>query len=115
MVPLLIDENIDGDVVSGVRRRYPQLDIVRVQEVGLRTAGDPVLLEWAAKHGRVIVSKDRQTLIGLALDWVSAGLPMPGLLVLKERASIGQMIESVLIAGLCSTPGEWDNLVQYLP
>jgi len=45
------DENFDRDIVRGLLRRSPDLDIVRVQEVGLRTASDPVILEWAAQDG----------------------------------------------------------------
>jgi predicted nuclease of predicted toxin-antitoxin system len=39
------------------------LDLVRVQEVGLRTADDPDILEWAAAQGRVLVTRDRDTMI----------------------------------------------------
>src|SRR2546421_11960978 len=101
MIRLLIDENIAGAVVRGVRSRLADLDLVRVQDVGLRTATDEVILEWAAAEGRVIVSRDRHTLIGLAYDRVKAGRPMPGVLMLKEGIPIGQAVEAILIAVLC--------------
>jgi len=35
MLRLLIDENVHGDIVDGLRRRQPAVDLVRVQDVGL--------------------------------------------------------------------------------
>jgi hypothetical protein len=50
MLLLLADENFNNDIVRGLLRKKPELDIVRVQDVGLRGAEDPVVLEWAANE-----------------------------------------------------------------
>ena len=42
---LLSDENVPGHLIRGLRRRQPDLDLVRVQEVGLDGVDDPVILE----------------------------------------------------------------------
>jgi hypothetical protein len=48
----LIDEDFDNDILRGVLRRRPTVDIVRVQDVGLSGAADPAVLEWPlAKAG----------------------------------------------------------------
>lgn len=52
---LATDADFDNDILRGLLRRNPALDIVRVQDVGLRTADDPTILEWAAFEGRVII------------------------------------------------------------
>ena len=36
---LLADENFNGDIVRGVLLRHPDLDLVRVQDVGLGRCG----------------------------------------------------------------------------
>lgn len=41
MLRLLADENFSGDTLRGLFRRQPDLDIVRVQDVGLSGADDP--------------------------------------------------------------------------
>lgn len=115
MVRLLIDENIAKAVVRGALSRQPDLDVVRVQDVGLRTTADEAILEWAASEGRVVVSRDRNTLIGSAYARVIAGQPMPGVLMLTEGISIGQAVEALLIAALCSTPEDWQDQVRHLP
>lgn len=51
MLLLVSDENFNNDIVRGLLRRKPDLDIVRVQDVGLRGADDAIILEWAAQEG----------------------------------------------------------------
>lgn len=52
MLLLAADENFNNDIIRGLLRRKPDLDIVRVQDVGLSGADDPTVLEWAAQEGR---------------------------------------------------------------
>ena len=56
MLRFAADENFNNDIVRGLRRRKPELDIVRVQEAGLSGAVDPDVLEWAAREGRVLLT-----------------------------------------------------------
>ena len=53
-----MDEHIDPAITKGLLRLYPELDVVTVQEAGLGTELDDVLLAWAAQEGRVMVSRD---------------------------------------------------------
>ena len=54
MLSLAADENLNSDLVRGLLRRRSDVDIVRVQDAGLSGASDPVILEWAAREGRVL-------------------------------------------------------------
>jgi hypothetical protein len=53
MLNLLSDENFNGDIVRGLFLRQPQLNLLRVQDVGLQTIDDPTILAWAASNGRI--------------------------------------------------------------
>ncbi len=53
VVRLAADENFNADILRGLLRRKPDLDIVRVQDAGLSGADDPTVLEWAAREGQV--------------------------------------------------------------
>ena len=44
MLRLLSDENFDGKIIRGLFLRQPDLDLVRVQDVGLQELDD--LLFW---------------------------------------------------------------------
>jgi predicted nuclease of predicted toxin-antitoxin system len=62
MLRLAANENFNGDIVRGLLRRDPKLDVVRVQDVGLSGADDPSVLQWAADQGRIVVTHDISTL-----------------------------------------------------
>jgi len=55
---LLSDENFNGDIVRGLFLRQPQLNLLRVQDVGLQTIDDPTILAWAASNGRILLTHD---------------------------------------------------------
>jgi hypothetical protein len=48
----VIDEDFDNDILRGVHRCMPGLNVVRVQDIGLSGAKDPIILEWAATNQR---------------------------------------------------------------
>lgn len=45
MIRLLADENFNNNIVRADRVRAPDVDIVRVQDVGLSGADDPTVLD----------------------------------------------------------------------
>lgn len=115
MIRLLADENFRGAIIRGVRLRHPEIDVVTAQECRLSGVDDPSLLEWAAKEGRVLLTHDANTLIGFAYDRVNRSLPMPGVFEIVRKIPIGLAIDDVIILALCSTEGEWEGQVNFLP
>ena len=115
MLRLVSDENFNGDIVRGLLFRLPDLNLVRVQDVGLEQAIDPVVLAWAAQDNRIVVTHDRATLPHFAYERVVAGEPMPGLFVINDRLPVGQAIEEILLVATCSEASEWAGKVLYLP
>ena len=84
MLRLVTDENFNGDIVRGLLRRRPALDLVRVQDVGLVETPDADILEWAASQGRVLVSHDVSTVPPAAYRRVADGKPMPGVFIVPD-------------------------------
>lgn len=115
MLPLATDEDLDNNIVRGVVRRNPRVDIVRAQDAGLSGAEDPEVLEWAAKEGRILFTHDVSTMTRHAYDRVRAGLPMPGVFEVPQSLPVGRAIEEVLLVAELSIEGEWANQVRYLP
>ena len=115
MLHLLADENFNNDIVRGLLRKKPNLDIVRVQEVGLRGAEDPAILEWAANEGRVVLTHDAATMTYYAYERVRAGLSMPGVIEVADDLPLGQIIEDISLLAEYSNKGEWESQVIYLP
>ncbi len=115
MLRLAADENFNADIVRGIVRRLPDLDILRVQDVGLSGADDLAVLEWAANERRVVLTHDVSTLVGLALKRVSAGRPMPGVFAARSSGPVGSTIEDLVLLAECSVEGEWHGRVCFLP
>jgi len=115
MIRLASDENFNNDVIRGLRRRVSGIDVVRIQDVSLRGASDPVVLDWAAREGRTLLTHDASTLTSFAYARVAAGLPMPGVIQITRNVPISSAIDDILLLVECSSNGEWEGQVLYLP
>jgi hypothetical protein len=115
MLHLAADENFNHAILRGLRRRNPQVDAVRVQDAGLSGADDPTVLEWAAREGRVLVTHDSGTITHHAYDRVRARKTMSGVIVVALSASVGQVIEDLLLAIECTSEADWLDQVLYVP
>lgn len=115
MITLAFDENFNNDILRGILRRKPGLNIVLIQDAGLSGQSDPAILAWAAREGYVIVSHDVSTLTAHAYARINAGQPMPGLIEARADVSIAAAIEDLILIAECSKPGEWQGQVLYLP
>jgi hypothetical protein len=111
----LTDEDFDRDIVIGVLRRLPTLDVLRAQDVGLAGAADPQLLEWAAANGRIVLTHDVHTMIAHAKARLRAGQRLPGVLVVRQTLPIAVAIEELWTVAQCSTADEWENQIRFLP
>lgn len=62
----LADECFDNDIIRGLLRRSPDLDLIRAQDV-FEVAGrdDESLLAWAAKHERVVLTHDLASMVSV--------------------------------------------------
>jgi hypothetical protein len=112
---LATDENFNGDIVRGILRRMPHVDLVRVQDVGLSGADDATVLDWAAREARVLLTHDVSTITRYAYGRVRAGHVMPGVVEVSRTVPMGRAIEDILLLVECSLDGEWDDQIRYLP
>ncbi|WP_026103563.1 DUF5615 family PIN-like protein [Pseudanabaena sp. PCC 6802] len=112
---LLTDENFNGAILRGLMRRLPDLDIVRVQDVGLINASDPDILEWAASEGRILLTHDVATITMYAYERIDRGLPMPGVVEAIATAPIGKIVDDLELLVLCGKPEDYENQILFVP
>jgi hypothetical protein len=115
VIRLLADENFNNNIVRGVRLRDPDIDLVRVQDVGLSGANDPAVLEWAAEHQRILLTDDVCTITEFAYERVRTGKPMPGVFEVGRTVAVRSAIDDIVLLAACSEDGEWEGQVRYLP
>lgn len=115
MLLLVADENFNNDILRGLLRRDPSLDIVRIQDEGLTHAPDPDVLEWAAHESRVLLTHDRNTITKFAYQRVLEGMPMPGVIEVDRSVPMSVAIEDILLLAVSSDSGDWEGQIIYLP
>jgi hypothetical protein len=119
-VKYLLDADLPKALWAALRRHAPTVDVRRVQELGLRMASDEAILEFAARDGRIVVSRDKATMRGFASDRTKEGLSMPGLFLVRPGFAVGGSGIGVLarefefIVG-ASDAQEWEGVVQFVP
>lgn len=115
MIRFLTDEDFDGRIVRGLRRRMPELDLLRIQDAGLRTFHDRKILEYASQTGRVVISHDIRTMLQFALDRIAKGITMPGLILVPQDFAIRRAIDELELIAECMDAEQWNNQVKRLP
>jgi hypothetical protein len=114
-VRYLFDEDFNGRIVRGVRRRADNIDTVTVPEAGLRDADDLAVLEWAAAAGRVVVSHDHRTMRGYADERLIAEQAMAGLVLVRQDYPLGRAIDDLVLIGETTTAEELHGKILFLP
>src|SRR5438477_2248935 len=114
MLRLAADENFNNDIVRGLLRRNPELDLVRIQDLGLSGADDPSVLDWCGREGRILLTHDVRTLVRYASLRVAAGKPMPGVVEVGRRVPIAAAIDDILLIAECGNDDDLDGQVYFL-
>ncbi len=116
MLRLASDADVHGDILNGLHRRLPEIDLVRVQDALPEGTLDPEVLAWAAAENRVLITNDRNTMIGFARKRVAAGEPVPGLIATTNKQSEVAAIEDILLVAEYMPEEEIrGQVVVYLP
>jgi predicted nuclease of predicted toxin-antitoxin system len=116
MLRLASDADVHGEIIRGLRRRRPEIDLVRAQDALPEGTPDPEVLAWAAAENRILVTNDRNTIVGFAYRRVAAGEPVPGVIATSNEQSIGSAIDDILlIAEYMSEDEIRGQVVVFLP
>jgi len=113
---LASDADVHGDIVRGLRRRLPDIDLIRIQDALAEGASDLEVLAWTAAENRVLITNDRNTMVGFACQRVAAGESVPGLILTTNEQSIGMAVADILLVAEHMSEGEIrDQVVVFLP
>jgi predicted nuclease of predicted toxin-antitoxin system len=112
---LLFDEHIDRDILNGLIRKSVRAEIVLAVDMELQGKSDAELLEWAATHGYIVLSKDKSTMSNFAYTRMQEGLKMPGVILVTRELSIGETIENLMLLIECTTEDEFENRIYPIP
>jgi hypothetical protein len=100
MLRLASDFDVHGDIIRGLHRRLPEIHLVRAQDVLPDGTSDPEVLAWAAAENRILITNDRNTMVGFAYQRVKqdsrylASSPRPTSSPLAKRSTTSCSLRS---------------------
>ncbi|MGI8670765.1 MAG: DUF5615 family PIN-like protein [Aridibacter sp.] len=111
----LSDEDFNNHIVRGLLRHFPNLDLVRVQDVGLMEKHDTEILDWATEENRFVLTHDFATMINFAYKRLDEGLDLSGMIAVPQNLPIGIAIDEISILIEYGLENEWNNQVIFIP
>lgn len=108
------DADLNEDIINGVRRREPTIDFRTASEASLQGLHDTIVLELAARTGRILVSHDRKTMpryFGRLIETTMS----PGLFIVSQKADPLIAVEELILIWAASDAEEWVNRVCVVP
>ena len=76
---------------------------------------DPEVLEYAARHGLILVSHDLNTMPAHATQRIATRQALTGLLMVRQTLPLSTAIEQLLLIWSASDAEEWKGLITFLP
>lgn len=115
MIRFLLDENFNGKIARGLRARRADVDMIRIQDTELYGKDDSAVLEWAAREGRILLTHDIATMTKYANERLSQGLPLAGVIFVRDTLPVAKVIDDLLAILGASDASDWENRTDYLP
>jgi predicted nuclease of predicted toxin-antitoxin system len=117
----VLDEHLRGPLWRAILAHnssgvYP-LDVIRVGDsIDLPLGSqDPEILIWAERERRIIVTHDSDTMPKHFADHLSAGRNSPGIIMVRPRATLSELVTFLRDAAYASEPEEWQDRIQFIP
>ena len=113
----LLDEHVPHAIQSQLLRLDAEIDIRAVGQPLAPPKGalDPDILAWIEKTGYILVTANRRTIPKDVRAYHAAGHHIPGVLLLRRGASLGQVIEQLYLLWIASDAEEYVDRLLYLP
>src|SRR5262245_27698883 len=108
------DYDLKRAIISGVKRRQPEIDFRNADDAELRGLNDEEVLAAAAREGRILVSHDRSTMPIHFEHFISAQ-ECPGLILIEQQLPVREAIEELLLIWEASEAEEWINRLEFIP
>ena len=115
MIRFLADACLRQAIVKGCLRREPSMDFLGANAAKLEGIDDSDVLALAARYGRVFVTSDLATMPGHFSDFLMKYGSSPGVFLVSQRTSIGEVIDALLLIWAASDAEDWANKILEVP
>jgi Domain of unknown function (DUF5615) len=97
------DADLRVSIVTGLRRRHPEVDFQSAQFAQLEGLEDRLVLQQAAAQGRMVVSHDFASMLTHFASFV-ARRDSPGLFLVSQRLPVRDAIDWLLLVWEAPSP-----------
>jgi hypothetical protein len=113
----LLDEHVPHAIQSQLLRLDAEIDVLAVGQPLAPPKGtsDPDILAWIERTGYILVTANRRTIPEHLRTHYAAGHRIPGILLLRRGASMGEIIEQLYLLWAASDAKEYVDKLLYLP
>jgi hypothetical protein len=112
----LLDENLSPQIKLALQRRYPQIDVLRVGDLGAPAFGtlDPAILQYLQITQRVLITDNRASMPVHLQDHAAAGGQHWGIFVVRKEGPLGSLIDELHLYWEASEAIEWIDQIEWL-
>ncbi len=119
-VQYLLDENLPPLYQEQLLRYQSDLTVLMIGELSAintpaKGALDPEILIWCESNNFILVTNNRTSMPVHLAEHLSQHRQVPGIFVLRPFASIGQIIDDLILIALAGEPQEYQNRITYIP
>ena len=116
-ISYLLDENMPHGVRDQLLYHEPALKVLCIGDESAPAIGtpDPVILEWIEQNGYILVTRNRKTMPIHLQEHLAKGRHVPGILLLRRRLPIGQLIEDLHLIFKSSALKDYQDHIDFLP
>jgi len=88
----LADHDLNEHLVTGVVRLHPEIEFVRVGDVGLADASDLDVLGYASRMSLCVVSHDVNTMTAAVAATIGSAGSFPGLFMVRQTTPVRWLV-----------------------
>jgi hypothetical protein len=118
----VLDEHLRGGGLWQIIQRHNAqginpLDAVRVGDPSDLPRGtlDPDLLIWAEREGRILLSRDYNSLPGHLAQHLRMGRHSPGIFLLRRRAALSVVLGDLIVTAHAGDASDFQDAIQLIP
>ena len=113
----LVDENTTPALANQLRQRQPSMNVLSIGDGIAPPKGilDPDILLWLEEHGYSLVTRNRKSMPRHLQEHVAQGHHIPGIFTLRPKASLGDVLDDLLLIWEVAEPDEYQDQIVHIP
>lgn len=108
---------LDQHLNRAIQEQLPEIHVRLIGDEGVPPLGtsDPDILTWIEHRNYILITNNRSTMPRHLIKHLQTGGHVPGILCFPQRTSIGTYIKELRRIWHSFEPGQYRDVIRYLP